>query len=189
MPILQAEPDLFPEHLLATPGPSPGEFDRRDWWVLHTRPRQEKSVARDLHRRGVPYYLPVVPRRTLLRGRVLTSYIPLFTSYLFLLGDRDERNMALATGRVVHALDVKDPDGLWRDLRQIARLIASGKPVLVEERLAPGVPVTIRSGPLAGLEGKIIRSASGRRFVVEVDFIQKGASVVLDDCALERKGE
>ena len=37
----------------------------------------------------------------------------------------------------------------------------------------------------AGLKGKIIRVATGRRFVVQVDFIQQGASVVLDDFAVQ----
>jgi hypothetical protein len=47
-----------------------------------------------------------------------------------------------------------------------------------------GAVVDITSGPLEGLRGTIIRSASGRRFVVRVDFIQQGASVLLEDFAL-----
>ena len=73
---------------------------------------------------------------------------------------------------------------MWSDLRQINQLIASGAPITPEERLTPGVSVEIRSGPLAGLKGKILRTASGRRFVVEVDFIQQGASVLLEDYCL-----
>ena len=42
----------------------------------------------------------------------------------------------------------------------------------------------ITTGPLAGLCGTVVRTASGRRFVVRVDFIQQGASVLLEDCAL-----
>ena len=40
------------------------------------------------------------------------------------------------------------------------------------------------TGPLAGLKGKILETVSRRRFVVEVDFIQRGASVVLNDYVL-----
>jgi transcription antitermination factor NusG len=46
--------------------------------------------------------------------------------------------------------------------------------------------VEITSGPLAGLRGRILRSASGQRFVVQIDFIQRGASVELDDFTLTR---
>jgi hypothetical protein len=36
------------------------------------------------------------------------------------------------------------------------------------------------------MKGTIVRCASGRRFVVEVDFIQQGASVLMDESTLTR---
>ena len=149
-----------------------------------TRPRQEKSLARQLHQSSVPFYLPVVARRLLIRGRVLQSHVPLFPSYLFLLAKPEERIVTLATRRIVNSLVVKNQEQLWQDLRQLYRLIGSGLPVTPEDRLYPGSAVEIRSGPLAGMKGKIIRATSGKRFVVEVDFIQKSASVELDDYTL-----
>jgi transcriptional antiterminator RfaH len=182
MPVLPAEPCCFPAHLFAE-SPHP-DLDRRAWWVLHTRPRQEKSLARQLHQGRVPYYLPLAPRRSRIRGRIVTSHNPLFPGYLFLLAEAEERLTALATARVVRSLAVSDQSRLWHDLAQLQRLIATGAPVTPEDRLAPGMFVEIRSGPLAGLRGKILRTASGRRFVIEVDFIQQGASVLLDDFML-----
>jgi transcriptional antiterminator RfaH len=182
MPPLPREPNLFPAELLADEtAPAGGERSERSWWVLHTKPRQEKSLARQMLRAEVPFYLPLVPRRSLVRGRVLEAHVPLFAGYLFLLADRDERVTALATQRVVRSLAVADQPQLHHDLWQVHRLIAAGAPVTPEERLAPGDAVEVRSGPLAGLRGRIVRGASGRRFVVRVDFIQQGASVLLDD--------
>jgi transcriptional antiterminator RfaH len=185
MPILKAEPELFPEQLFADEAQA--AHTDASWWLLHTRPRQEKSLARQLFEAQVPFYLPLIAHRSLIRGRVMTSHIPLFTSYLFLLVGHDEdRIRALATKRVVKSLKVTDQQTLWRDLSQIRRLIDSGAPITPEDRLAPGMLVEIHSGPLTGLTGTIIRSASRRRFVVRVDFIQRGASVELDDYTLVR---
>lgn len=181
MPLLPAEPETYPEDLFAADSPA---AEDRLWRVLHTKPRQEKSLARQLHRHAIPHYLPLVRRRRRIRGRTLTAHIPLFPGYVFLLGDGRDRVTALATRRVVRALEVGDQERLWHDLRQLRRLIAAGAPVTPEDRLAPGSLVEVKSGPLAGLRGKILRSASGRRFVVEVDFIQRGASVMLDDFVL-----
>lgn len=181
MPILRAEPEVFPDGLLEGPPASVG--DRR-WWVMHTRPRQEKSLARWLMASGSAFYLPAVERRCRIRGRVMTSRIPLFPGYLFLLADGPARVAALTSNRVVRSLDVADQSGLWQDLTQVNRLIASGLPVLPESRLAPGMAVEVTGGPLAGLRGTILRSATGNRLVVSVDFIQQGASVLIDDCAL-----
>jgi transcriptional antiterminator RfaH len=183
MPLLPPEPNLYPADLFSGAPAGAPEPDRV-WWVLHTKPRQEKSIARQLLRACVPFYLPVVARRCLVRNRVMHSHVPLFEGYVFLLADRGERVTALATGRVVRTLEVFDQQQLWHDLGQVSRLIASGAPITPEARLAPGAAVVIRTGPLAGLKGKILRTASGQRFVVQVDFIQQGASVLLDDFRL-----
>jgi transcription antitermination factor NusG len=183
MPLLAAEPNLFPSSLFEPPLAEIATEQR--WWVLHTRPRQEKALARHLLQRQLSFYLPVAPRRLLVRGRAMTSYLPLFPGYLFLRADREQKMVALTTNRVASALAVADQSRIWNDLRQVYQLIASGKPITPEDRLAPGALVEIRHGPLAGMKGKILRAASGFRFVVEVDFIQRGASVTLDDHCLQ----
>ncbi len=179
MPFLPPEPNTFPHDLFA-----PENTDvrlNRQWWVLHTKPRQEKSLARQLLKSQVPFYLPLIERRSLIRGKVMKANVPLFGGYLFLLGQRDERVTALATRRVVHTLEVPDQPTLWDDLTQVHRLINTGAPVTPEDKLEPGDLVEITRGPLIGLKGRIIRAASGRRFVVQVNFIQRGASVLIDD--------
>lgn len=183
MPILAAETDLYPEDLFKA---FPRDSAERSWLVLHTRPRQEKSLARQLLEQQVPFFLPLVPRRSLIRGKAVTSYLPLFTSYLFVLANPEERIAALATQRVVMTLKVTDQARLWHDLSQVRRLIEVGAPITPEDHLQPGAKVEIRNGPLAGLTGTIIRTASGRRFVVQVDFIQRGASVEIDDFMLAK---
>jgi transcription antitermination factor NusG len=114
----------------------------------------------------------------------LTAHAPLFPGYLFMYADRDERLTALESNRVANTLPVFDQVRFWGDLRQIDRLLGAGLPVAAESRLAPGTPVEITTGPLAGLCGTVIRTGTGRRFVVRVDFIHQGASVLLEDCSL-----
>jgi transcriptional antiterminator RfaH len=182
MPLLPAEPKIFPSSLFADAAIH--QSMDRVWWVLHTRPRQEKSLARVLFETGIPFFLPQIEQRRKVRRLVVTAHIPLFPGYLFLLGDGEERIGALASGRVVRSLEVVDQERLWNDLEQINRLICSGSPLRPEDRLTPGQTIMIRGGPLAGLRGTIVRTSSGRRFVVSVDFIQRGASVLLNDFEL-----
>jgi hypothetical protein len=182
MPLLPAEPELFPTDLFRET--SVHQSMDRAWWVLHTRPRQEKSLARVLFETGIPFFLPQIANRRKVRRSVVVSYVPLFPSYLFLLADGDERVGALATGRVVRSLKVADQAGLWNDLTQVNRLICSGAPLKPEDRLVSGLAVMIRGGPLAGLKGTIVRTSSGQRFIVRVDFIQQGASVLVNDVDL-----
>jgi transcriptional antiterminator RfaH len=182
MPLLPPEPSYYPATLFASGSAEIGAG--RAWWVLHTKPRQEKSLARRLFAAHIPFYLPTITRRNRFRNRVLCSHVPLFPGYVFLMADGAERLRCLETNCVARSLPVPDQDGLWHDLAQVERLIASGEPIDPETRLIPGAVVEIRTGPLAGLKGRILREASGHRFVVQVDFIQRGASVLLDDVAL-----
>lgn len=157
--------------------------DRR-WLVIHTRPRQEKSLARYLYDCNIGFYLPLQASRVRVRKQIVYSYNPLFASYLFLFASPEDRLRALGTRRIAAALEVSDQAKLWSDLRQVHRLMGSGLSVTAENRLMPGTPVQIREGPLMGLRGVIVKSVSGRRFVVTVDFIQRGASVILSDSVL-----
>jgi transcription antitermination factor NusG len=76
---------------------------------------------------------------------------------------------------------------MWSDLNRIRQLITSGSQITPEERLVSGMTVEIISGPLIGLRGKILRIDSRRRFVVGVEFMQQGASILLDDATLIRE--
>jgi len=184
MPILPAEPSVYPGQLFGDQAAP--QMDGRLWHVLHTKPRQEKSLARQLRQSELPFFLPLIARRAMRRGRLQTSYLPLFTGYCFLLASEKERIKALATNRIVRALQVPDQGKLWEDLQQIHRLIETGAPITPEGRLIPGALVEIRSGPLTGMKGVIVRTAKAKRFVVQVDFIQRGASVELEDYMLAR---
>jgi transcriptional antiterminator RfaH len=179
VPVLPLEISLFPEDLLTARATY--VTGTRVWWVIHTKPRQEKSIIRQLHKNAVPFYLPLIARRSVISGRVVISHSPLFPSYVFLFGDREERITALATGRAVRVLDVAEQQDLWHDLSQVKQLIDTGAQIQPEGRLCAGTPVTISSGPLAGLKGRILNELSRQRFVVWVDFLQQGASVLLDD--------
>src|SRR5258708_2762918 len=109
MPILPAEPDLYPPTLWDEAVGEADEGSERVWWCLHTKPRQEKATARDLRAQKVPYYLPqVVYEDRTPQGRKTRSIIPLFTSYLFLYGDDRDRLQALKGNRLVRVIDVVD---------------------------------------------------------------------------------
>src|SRR5436309_16129559 len=79
-----------------------------DWWVAHTKARNEKSLAHELADRGVGYYLPMVERVRISGGRKRRLLLPLFTSYVFFCGGVDDRYAALAPGRVCQVIPVTD---------------------------------------------------------------------------------
>lgn len=189
MPLLPLEPFVFPDDLLDQPSlpAGPSAEPAGHWWVLHTRPRAEKSLARRLLRSTTPFFLPVCKRQWRHRGRLLRSYVPLFPGYIFLRADSQAVFKTLETNLVARVLPVQDQAQLHSDLARVYCLIATDAPLTPEERLKPGALVEITSGPLAGLEGKVLRRGKQLKFIVEVQFLQSGVSVEIESWMIEPK--
>ena len=182
MPILDAETAVYPANLLTEL--SVGDAARR-WWAIYTKARQEKAFVRQLLSLNIPFYLPLVGKDNLIRGRRVRSHIPLFGGYVFLFGDENERVKSLTTNRVSSQLPVEDQQQLRHDLLQIALLIQTNAPLTVERRLTAGDRVRIRRGPMEGLEGTVISRRGKVRLLVAVTMLQQGVSVEIDDFLLE----
>jgi len=128
-----------------------------DWYLVHTRPRQEEVAREHLERQGYGVYLPrlQLPRRR--RGRWHDVVEPLFPRYLFAGARRDEQSLhPIRSTRGVSALVrggdsyTPVPVGLLDELR--SREDAAGLHQLRPDDLQPGDRVQILAGPFAGLE-------------------------------------
>jgi transcriptional antiterminator RfaH len=183
MPLLASEPSVHPEHLFDQLPEVDAEAGR--WWVLHTLPRSEKTLARRLYEKEVPYFLPVHQRQWRSKGRQLRSFLPLFPGYVFLLGDDRARLAALETNLIANVLPVADQRQLHADLRQVHELISTGAAVTPEDRLAPGDSVEIIKGPFAGLDGKVLRRGKQLHFFVEVQFLRRAVSMEIESWMIQ----
>jgi transcriptional antiterminator RfaH len=114
--------------------------------------------------------------------------VPLFPGYVFLCGNEEQRAEAFKTKCVVRIIEAPDKTELLFDLRQIQQLIASDAPLSPEARLSKGMKVRIRSGPLSGIEGEVIKRRRKDTLFVAVHFLQQGVSVALGDYETERIG-
>ena len=183
MPILNHEPDIWPDNLLS---PEFLEQESQPWWAMYTMPRFEKKLMRQLTELQIPYYGPTIVRRFRSpAGRIRTSYEPLFPNYVFICGDEMARYNAVSTGSVSRWLPVARAEELITDLRQIHDLILTDAPLAPELRLEPGQRVRVRSGVFKGFEGTVLRRENEIRLLISVRYMGRGASVALDDCQLE----
>ena len=168
------------------PDPAAGE-QTNSWWLLHTKPRQEKKLAEQLKAFQLPHYLPVTKKKAVTRGKVRYSWSPLFSGYLFLMGTPEQRVRALETNRVVSTHESKDKEELARRLRELSELIRLGVPLTAEARLAPGREVRLKSGigSLQGMEGIVEKRAGQTRLFVFVSELLGGVSLEIEEHLLE----
>ena len=185
MTILPRESDLYPLDLFERE--ETGHEEGLNWWAIYTRSRHEKQLMRHLAAKKIAHYGPIVEHRYRARGgRSRTSWLPLFTNYVFVYGDGDSRYQVTTTNCVSRVMEVPDTERLTSELRDIRRLITAGVPVTTESKLEAGMRVRVKSGPFVGCEGVVIQRRGKSRLLVAVNFLQQGASVQLEDFELER---
>lgn len=189
MPILPKQRDVFPDGLLGAPGSLQDALIAATarWVVFYTLAKREKDLMRKLAAAAIPFYAPLVRRRLhSAGGRVRTSYVPLFPGYVFSLLDDEQRRSALATNTISRWLSVPDERMLEDDLRGIRRLIEADRPLTPESLIQPGQAVRVKSGPLRGLEGTVLKRQGRERLMVAIRFLNQGASIELEDIDVER---
>jgi transcriptional antiterminator RfaH len=182
MPLLEAEPRAFPDTLFSEPLPVTAGQNR--WWVLYTRSRMEKTLARQLRSQEIPFYLPLYQNTWKTGGRKRTSYLPLFSGYVFLHGDESARLAALETNLLCTVFPVPDQERFFDDLCRVERVLGGSAPVTPEAVVPTGASVEITAGTFKGLTGKVIRRGDEMRLVVEIEFLRRGVSIQVEEWAL-----
>ena len=150
------------------------------WWVAHTKSRNEKALAQDLIRKNISYFLPMTNKVSRRRGRTIRSILPLFSGYLFFCGEESQRVELLKTNRVANLIEVKDQDKFLNELSQIEQAVRAGAPLTPYKYIKAGQHCRVIAGPLADLQGIVVRTKNAARLVLQIDMLGQAASVETD---------
>ena len=129
-----------------------------DWYVMHTKPHRERSVAAQLREtRGVEVYLPLV-RVNATQTRTPRDE-PYFSNYLFINADLERIGLSAiqwvpGTRHLVSlgGCPAIVPEEFIYKLRQRLREIRAGGGIRIHELVA-GDDVRVVAGPVEGYEG------------------------------------
>ena len=150
------------------------------WWVVHTRSRNEKALAHDLISREISYFLPMSWKVRRKSRRTIRSLLPLFSGYLFFCGKENDRVELLKTNRIANLIEVNDQQKLLNELIQIDQALRSGAPLIPHKYIKVGQRCRIIAGPLIGLEGIVVQTKNATRLVLQIDMLGQAASVEID---------
>ena len=156
--------------------------------VLRLIALRGRGATRQLLAQNVPFYLPMVRKKSFYRGRTVTSHVPVFSSYVFIFASDDEKLIAWETNRIVSVIDICEEERLRCELQALQRLIGFDAPLTIESRIVPGQQVRVKTGSMSGMEGTVIERRGERRLLVTVNFLQRGVSIAIDDFMVEPIG-
>lgn len=148
----------------------------KSWYLIYTKPRQEKTAVTNLQRQHYAVYFPQIRLWRRVRGNRQQVIEPLFPRYLFVHLDAQTDNWAPirstlgVTSLVRFGLEpARVPDALVDFL--VSRQDADGLHEWAEPVLAIGDRTRVVSGPLAGYEGILIAKSSRERVVILLDMV------------------
>ena len=161
------------------------------WRVLWTHSNCEQLVHDQLAAKGFDPFLPTVEAWSRRGGVRRLARIPMFGGYLFLRHAMDKasylevykaRGLVRILGERWDRLAVV-PDS---EIEAIQTLIHSGHAILPYPYLQQGQRVRIRRGPMADVEGILVRVNPRKGLlVVSVNLLQRSVAVHLDCTMLE----
>lgn len=156
-----------------------------DWFVLHTRSRQEKALADNLQSQGIGVFLPILEHVRYYGRRKVATELPMFPGYVFLRGQRDDAFVADRTKRVVQIISVADQGKIDWELRNIHLALSQMAPLDPYPSLCEGVLVEVRSGPFRGLQGIVDHRNKPNRIVLQVQMLARAMALEVDASLLE----
>ncbi len=155
------------------------------WWVARTKSRNEKALAWNLNKWGIPYFLPLIEKTTSRSGRRFKSLVPLFSGYLFFRGDDQQRHQAFTTNRIAQTIDVRDQEKLIRELSAIHVAISSGMDMDTHPHVKEGKLCRVTAGPLIGAQGVVVSRKNISRILLDVEMLGQSAAVEISADLLE----
>jgi len=158
------------------------------WLAIHTRHQHEKMVARSLAFKGFEVFLPLYTRIRQWSDRTKELSAPLFPGYVFLRGHLEQEIRILTTPGVLGLVGFGGVPAIIPEVEIEAVRQAIARRVQVEPYpfLKCGDWVRVKSGPLEGLEGILVRYKRQFRLVLSVQLIQKSVAVEVDVWMVER---
>jgi transcription termination/antitermination protein NusG len=152
----------------------------RQWIVLWTKARQETAVARFLDAKGTPFFLPLVERKGVVRGKKTSAMVPLFPGYVFLDGTIQDGYDAIATKRVCQLIEVGDQPRFMHEIGQIRAALEVNGTLELFPFAVVGRRCRVVKGPFIGIEGVITSRLGQSRLVLEVGILGRGAALEID---------
>jgi transcriptional antiterminator RfaH len=163
------------------------------WYLIHTKPRQEKRALENLERQGYECYLPLLPTEKIQQKLVAVVDEPLFPRYLFIHLDSSQsgkswipiRSTIGVSRLVTFGMEpAKVDQGLIDLLRVNGDQIAAQPQRLFNK----GEKVMVTEGPFAGIEAIYQMSNGEGRAMVLIELMSRPVKVAIAPAGLRKVG-
>jgi len=154
------------------------------WYLIHSKPRQERRALENLERQGYPCYLPIFTVQKIRRAKLTTVEESLFPRYLFIQLSVGPQGMdwgpirsTMGVSRLVRfGLEAAKVDQrIINFLRERETAFREEPP----EHFTPGERLTVIEGPFAGLDAVFQIADGEKRVIVLIEMLARQVKVAV----------
>jgi transcription antitermination factor NusG len=155
------------------------------WFVAHTKSRCEKKLVLHCQREGVSATLPCYHAAHKYRGKTVVFEKPLFPGYVILQIANEQREKVRQSDHLANLLEVTDQGLFERQFGEVLRALETNLEIRLAPDIGNGTRVTIKNGPLRGVEGWVEERYGSDTVLLRLDFIGQAAAVTVQASDLE----
>jgi transcription antitermination factor NusG len=164
-----------------------GQLPDSSWYAIYTRHQHEKIVDQVLTHKGFRTFLPLCATTHKWKDRTKALSLPLFPCYVFIKGGIERRLQLVTTPGIFGLVSSGgQPAAIPEaEIEAIRLVIESGTPVEAHPFLICGKRVRVKCGPLAGVEGILVRKKNISRLVLSVEMLGTAAAIEVEAFQVE----
>ncbi|MFA5404282.1 MAG: UpxY family transcription antiterminator [Ignavibacteria bacterium] len=155
----------------------------KNWYVIHTKPRNEKKVFEQIVNKEIEAFLPLIQTVRYWSDRKKKLMVPLFPSYVFVNTNENERIRAISNtyGAMRYVIYQKRPAIVSdKEILNIKLSLQLPDKIKIEEKkISEGDLVEITGGIFRGLTGYIKEIRGHYKLIVNIMELNSTFSVQL----------
>jgi transcription antitermination factor NusG len=160
------------------------ESDSRKWFVLQTKPRNEKKVFRQIEQKGIEVFLPLMEKVSIWSDRKKKISVPLFSGYVFVNASEQDRIRAITdtTGTLKYLFYDKRPATVSnREIDLIKQSLTAPEKISIEEKkISKGDLILITHGIFKGMKGFVNEFRGKYKLTVNLEELSYSFNIILN---------
>jgi transcription antitermination factor NusG len=147
--------------------------DFKNWYVLQTKPRNEKVVLSQIEQKNIEVYVPFTEKIRIWSDRKKKIQVPLFSGYVFIHANEEERVRAVSNtiGAIRYIFFQSRPAVVSdREIELIKNSLLEPEKISIEEtKIRKGDPILVTHGLFKGMKGYVNEFRGNYKLTVNIE--------------------
>ena len=161
------------------------------WIAVRSKPRAEKVALKQLEKKGMQAYLPLVRQKRKWSDRMKWVELPLLPGYLFAKVELKNSLFVIQTHGVSTVVKFGDEVAVVQEsvVTSIRLALEGGYELEPTEYFTNGDEVEVIEGPMKGMKGIVSATKGVEKLIIKIDALQQAIAVHIETKFLQSVGK